>query len=202
MLLRNMRRGVRYIKILSREVLPRLPQESLFQHISTTGQGEEMTHKQFINFAHERYTNDILTPLERRRKALTMSKETKPLTDEKITEVKELIEDGATIAETAARTGVSKSSVCRIKSGQLTAEGKPEKPKSAPKPKPEPVFTALEAAPDPITQRELDTLRVLVGQAVKAFAGIECATAADSYNLGQTFGLLTAAQMILEGDEI
>jgi hypothetical protein len=41
----------------------------------------------------------------------------------------------------------------------------------------------------------------LIGQAVKAFAGIECATAADSYNLGQTFGLLTAAQMILEGDE-
>ena len=161
-----------------------------------------MTRRQYNKRADEFYTNDILTPLERRRKALTMSKETKTLTDEKISEVKRTIEDGATIAETAARTGVSKSSVCRIKSGQLTAEGKPEKPKSAPKPKPkpkpEPVFAELEVAPDPITQRELDTLRVLVGQAVKAFAGIECATAADSYNLGQTFGLLTAAQMILE----
>jgi transposase-like protein len=197
-----MRRGVRRIKIFAREILPRLPQESVFQHISEAEGAEDMTRRQYNKRADEFYTNDILTPLERRRKALTMSKETKPLTDEKISEVKELIEDGATIAETAARTGVSKSSVCRIKSGQLTAEGKPEKPKSAPKPKPEPVFTALEVAPDPITQRELDTLRALIGQAVKAFAGIECATAADSYNLGQTFGLLTAAQMILEGDGV
>jgi transposase-like protein len=195
-----MRRGVRRIKIFAREILPRLPQESVFQHISEAEGAEDMTRRQYNKRAHEYYNSDILTPLERRRKALTMSKETNPLTDEKISEVKELIEDGATIAETAARTGVSKSSVFRIKSGQLTAEGKSEKPKSAPKPKPEPVFTALEVAPDPITQRELDTLRVLVGQAVKAFAGIECATAADSYNLGQTFGPLTAAQMILEGE--
>jgi transposase-like protein len=195
-----MRRGVRRIKIFAREILPRLPQESVFQHISEAEGAEDMTRRQYNKRAHEYYNSDILTPLERRRKALTMSKETNPLTDEKISEVKELIEDGATIAETAARTGVSKSSVFRIKPGQRTAEGKSEKPKSAPKPKPEPVFTALEVAPDPITQRELDTLRVLVGQAVKAFAGIECATAADSYNLGQTFGLLTAAQMILEGE--
>ena len=195
-----MRRGVRRIKIFAREVLPELPQESVYQPISEAEGAEDMTRRQYNKRADEFYTNDILTPLERRRKVLEMSKETKPLTDEKISEVKELIEDGATIAETAARTGVSKSSVCRIKSGQLTAEGKPEKPKSAPKPKPEPVFAELEAAPVPITQRELDTLRVLIGQAVKAFAGIECATAADSYNLGQTFGLLMAAQMILEGE--
>ena len=155
-----------------------------------------MTHKQFVKFAHECYTNDILTPLERRRKALAM----KGLPKEKIEEVQALIESGATKKEIAEKAGVGLSTVDRIKSGQLTAEGKPEKPKSAPKPKPEPVFTALEVAPDPITQRELDALRVLIGQAVKAFAGIECATAADSYNLGQTFGLLTAAQMILGGE--
>jgi Mn-dependent DtxR family transcriptional regulator len=103
--------------------------------------------------------------------------------------------------ETAEKAGVGQSTVDRIRSGQLTAEGKPEKPKSASKPKPEPVFTAPETAQELITPRELDALRALIGQAVKAFAGIECATAADSYNLGQTFGLLTAAQMILEGDE-
>jgi transposase-like protein len=148
--------------------------------------------------AHELYNSDILTPLERRRKALEMSKS---LSKEKIEEVQALIESGAKKADIIEQTGVSASTVDRVKAGQLTAEGKPEKPKSAPEPKPEPVFTALEVAPDPITQRELDTLRVLIGQAVKAFAGIECATAADSYNLGQTFGLLMAAQMILEGDE-
>ena len=67
--------------------------------------------------------------------------------------------------------------------------------------KPAPAFTAPEVAQECISPRELDTLRALIGQAVRAFAGIECATPADSYNLGQTLGLLTAAQMILEGDE-
>jgi hypothetical protein len=157
-----------------------------------------MTRREFRKRADEFYANDILTPLERRRKAIESMK---ALTKEKIDEVKALIESGAKKSDIIEQTGVSASTVDRIKSGQLTAEGKSEKPKSAPKPKPEPVFTALEVAPDPITQRELDALRVLIGQAVKAFAGIECATAADSYNLGQTFGLLTAAQMILEGDE-
>lgn len=156
-----------------------------------------MTHKQFIKFAHERYTNDILTPLERRRKALAMAN--KGLSKDKIEEVQALIESGATKKEIAEKAGVGLSTVDRIRSGQLTAEGKPAK--SAPKPKPEPVFTALEVAPGPITQRELDALRALISQAVRAFAGIECATPADSYNLGQTFGLLTAAQMILEGEE-
>ena len=153
-----------------------------------------MTRRQYNKRADEFYTNDILTPLERRRKALAM----KGLPKEKIEEVQALIESGATKKEIAEKAGVGLSTVDRIKSGQLTAEGKPEKPKSAPKP----VFTALEVAPDPITQRELDALRVLIGQAVKAFAGIECATAADSYNLGQTFGLLTAAQMILGDDGV
>lgn len=156
-----------------------------------------MTRRQYKIRADEFYANDILTPLERRRKVLEMSKS---LSKEKIEEVQALIESGATKKEIAEKAGVGLATIDRIRSGQLTAEGKPEKPKSAPKPKPEPVFAALEAAPDPITQRELDTLRVLIGQAVKAFAGIECATAADSYNLGQTFGLLTAAQMILEGE--
>ena len=157
-----------------------------------------MTRGQFRKLAHERYTNDILTPLERRRKAIEIMK---ALTKEKIEEVQALIAVGGTRKEIAEKTGVGLSTVDRIRSGQLTAEGKSEKPKSAPKPKPEPVFTALEAVQECISPRELDALRALISQAVRAFAGIECATAADSYNLGQTFGLLTAAQMILECDE-
>lgn len=98
----------------------------------------------------------------------------------------------------AAKLGMSYGHYVALKEERGKAMDKKSEKQT---PKPEPVFTALEVAPDPITQRELDTLRVLVGRAVKAFAGIECATAADSYNLGQTFGLLTAAQMILEGDE-
>lgn len=157
-----------------------------------------MTHKQFVKFAHERYTNDILTPLERRRKAVAMAN--KGLSKDKIEEVQALIESGATRKEIAEKAGVGLATVDRIRSGQLTAEGKSEKPKSASKPKPEPVFTAPETAQELISPRELDALRALISQAVRAFAGIECATSADSYNLGQTFGLLTAAQMILEGD--
>jgi transposase len=193
-----MRCGVRYIKILFREILPELPQESVFQHISEAEGAEDMTRREFRKRADEFYANDILTPLERRRKAIESMK---ALTKEKIDEVKTLIGTGATKKEIAEKAGVGLSTVDRIRSGQLTAEGKPEKPKSASKPKPEPVFTAPETAQELITPRELDALRALIGQAVKAFAGIECATAADSYNLGQTFGLLTAAQMILEGDE-
>ena len=161
-----------------------------------------MTRKKFraiVRFskrAHEHYKNDILTPLERRRKAISMSeKNTKALTAEKISEVKKLIEDGESIAKTAEQTGVSKSSVCRIKSGHIAAK-KPTEPTKLPEPK----YTILEAVPDVPTTREIEALKALIGQAVKAFAGIECATAADSYNLGQTFGLLTAAQMILEGE--
>lgn len=156
-----------------------------------------MTHRQKIR-AKILYENDILTPLERRRKAIEM----KGLPKEKIEEVQALIAVGGTRKEIAEKTGVGLSTVDRIRSGQLTAEGTSEKPKSAPKPKPEPVFTALEAAQECISPRDLDALRALISQAVRAFAGIECATPADSYNLGQTFGLLTAAQMILGDDEI
>lgn len=194
MLLRNMRCGVRYIKILFREILPRLPQESVFQHISEAESAEDMTRRLYNKRADEFYTNDILTPLERRRKALAMSKS---LSKEKIDEVKALIESGAKKADIIEQTGVSSSTVDRVKAGQLTADNTAKKTTKKPT---EPAFTAPETAQELITPRELDALRALIGQAVKAFAGIECATAADSYNLGQTFGLLTAAQMILEGE--
>lgn len=119
----------------------------------------------------------------------------KGLSKEKIEEVQALIETGATRKQIAAKMGVSTATVDRIKKG-MQSEGDKPAPKTAP------AFTALEVAKECISPRELDALRALIGQAVKAFAGIECATAADSYNLGQTFGLLTAAQMILGDDEI
>ena len=143
-----------------------------------------MNHRQKIR-AKILYENDILTPLKRRRKALAMSKS---LSKEKIEEVQALIESGATKEEIAEKAGVGLSSVYRIKSGQLTAEGKPEKPKSAPKPDvgrlheqaraiaPAAPAAALEAAQECISPRELDALRALISQAVRAFAGIECAT--------------------------
>lgn len=172
-----------------------------------------MTRKKFraiVRFskrAHDHYTNDILTPLERRRKAVESMK---ALTKEKIDEVKALIESGAKKANIIEQTGVSASTVDRVKSGQLTADNTAKKSaKKTPEteglapaaPLPVQTFAVLETAAEPLTQRELEALKALIGQAVKAFAGIECATSADSYNLGQTFGLLTAAQMILEGDE-
>lgn len=157
-----------------------------------------MTHKQKAR-ARMLYTNDILTPLERRRKVI---EDMKALTKEKIDEVKVLIESGAKTVDVIEQAGVSRATVDRVKSGQLTAEGKADKPAKPKANKPEPqTYTTLETAQELITPRELDALRALIGQAVKAFAGIECATFADSYNLGQTFGLLTAAQMILEGGE-
>ena len=165
-----------------------------------------MTRKKFraiVRFskrAHEHYKNDILTPLERRRKAIETMK---GLPKEKIEEVQALIESGAKKAVIIEQTGVSSSTVDRIKSGQLTADNTAKKAAKSNNVGQELAPTAPAAllpAPDVPTPRELDALRALIEQAVKAFAGIECATAADSYNLGQTFGLLTAAQMILEGD--
>jgi hypothetical protein len=166
--------------------------------------------------AHEHYKNDILLPLERTKKAIMGHQK---LSKEKIEEVQQLIADGVKKADIIEQTGVSASTVDRVKAGRLTADNTAKKAaKKTPKtdnvgrlheqvraiapaaPLPAQTFTALEAAPDVPTQRELEALKALIGQAVRAFAGIECATAADSYNLGQTYGLLTAAQMILEGE--
>ena len=157
-----------------------------------------MTHRQKKIRAKMLYENDILLPLKRRRKAI---ENMKALTKDKIDEVKVLLESGATKKEIAEKAGVGLSTVDRIKAGQLTAEGRADKPAKPKADKPEPqAYATLETAQELISPRELDALRALIGQAVKAFAGIECATAADSYNLGQTYGLLMAAQMILEGE--
>lgn len=141
-----------------------------------------VTHRQKIR-AKMLYEKDILTPLKRRRKAVEMAKS---LTKEKIDEVKALLESGATRKEIAEKAGVGLATIDRIKSGQLTAEGRADKPAKPKADKPEPqTYATLENAKELISPRELDALRALIGQAVKAFAGIECATAADSYNLGR-----------------
>lgn len=76
-----------------------------------------MTRRQYKIRADEFYTNDILTPLERRRKALAM----KGLPKEKIEEEQALIESGATRKEIAEKAGVGLATIDRIKSGLLTA---------------------------------------------------------------------------------
>ena len=78
-----------------------------------------MTHKQKAR-ARILYETDVLTPLKRRKKVLEMSKS---LSKEKIEEVQALIAVGATKKEIAEKAGVGLSTVDRIRSGQLTADG-------------------------------------------------------------------------------
>lgn len=160
-----------------------------------------MTRGQFKKLAHERYTNDILTPLERRRKALTMSKS---LSKEKIGEVQALIESGAKKADIIEQTGVSASTVDRIKNGTLTADGDKahivqHKSQNQPRNDTEPCFRAPESIADTLSRRDVDILRSLTEQVLRALAGVEGETDADSHNLGQAYGLLTAVQLILGG---
>ena len=112
---------------------------------------------------------------EERKKAM------KGLPKEKIEEVQALIDSGAKRAEIAEQTGVSTSTITRIKSGQLTSADKPEKPSPAPKPR----------ADKP------EIVRVLITQALEQlrseYDGLDCK------EVGQAIGLLTAAEMMLEG---
>ena len=169
-----------------------------------------MNKAKFRKTAHERYQQDILTPLERRRKVIKMSEEKKnttPLTPEKIEEVRKLVEGGTTVAEAAAQTGVSVSSVCRIKSGKLTPESRsgspPPKVRREPaiKPAPAPTFTTLETAADTLSARDVRILRALTEQIIRALAGTEGEQVADDHALGSALGMLTAVQMILGEDD-
>ena len=158
-----------------------------------------MTRKQFRDYADRLYANDILTPLERRRKALTMSKS---LSKEKIGEVQALIESGAKKADIIEQTGVSRSTVDRIANGTLTADGKiapPAPDRSEPAVEPGQIFTAPESTTNTLSRRDVDILRSLTEQVLRALAGVEGETDADSHNLGQAYGLLTAVQLILGG---
>ena len=160
-----------------------------------------MTRREFKKFAHERYTNDILTPLERRRKAVMGQK----LSKEKIKEVQQLIADGTKKADIIEQTGVSASTVDRIKNGTLTTDGDKahivqHKSQNQPRNDTEPCFTAPKSIADTLSWRDVDILRSLTEQVLRALAGVEGETDADSHNLGQAYGLLTAAQLILGGN--
>lgn len=179
---------------IAREIY--VAKEQVARVIEEHGERPTTSKQRRVKAARIRYEQDILTPLERRRKALKMSeekKDTTPLTPEKIAEVQKLIEDGTTIAETAAQAGVSVSSVCRIKKGKLNAKrtaAKQDKPQLAPH------FTTLETASPALTDRDIDLLRQLIDRSLAAISGAENGHSA----LGKAYGLLTAAQLILGGE--
>lgn len=160
---------------IAREIY--VAKEQVARVIEEHGERPTTSKQRRVKAARNRYEQDILTPLERRRKALKMSeekKDTTPLTPEKIAEVQKLVEDGTTIAKTAAQTGVSVSSVCRIKKGKLTGE----KRKPA------------------LTDRDIDLLRQLIDRSLAAISGAKNGHSA----LGKAYGLLVAAQLILGGE--
>ena len=181
---------------IAREIY--VAKEQVTRVIEEHGERPTTSKQRRVKAARIRYEQDILTPLERRRKALKMSeekKDTTPLTPEKIAEVQKLVENGTTIAETAAQAGVSVSSVCRIKKGKLTdKKRKPAPTKSDPEPAPH--FTTLETASPTLTDRDIDLLRQLIDRSLAAISGAENGHSA----LGKAYGLLTAAQLILGGE--
>lgn len=155
--------------------------------------------------AHERYQQDILTPLERRRKVIMGHQK---LTNEKIAEVQVLLEGGARKVDIIEQTGVSRASVDRIANGELTAEGKKERtasevrPRTSVKSAPAPTFTTLETAADTLSPRDVRILRALTEQIIRALAGTEGEHVADDHALGSALGMLTAVQMILGEDDV
>lgn len=112
-----------------------------------------------------------------------------PLTAEKISEVQSLIDSGATIAETAEQTGVSKSTVNRIKNGTYGVK-QPKKPHKAAEPA---VFTALEVSKNGTD----DILRRLISEAKNNLSDVSAFEHCDCKEVGYAIGLLTAVEMIL-----
>lgn len=106
-----------------------------------------------------------------------------PLTAEKISEVRSLIDSGATIAKTAEQAGVSIATVNRIKSGTYSTKKPPKAAEPA-------VFTALEVS-EPGTE---DILRKLIREAKCCISG---ARSFEDKEEGYVLGLLTAVEMIL-----
>lgn len=182
---------------IAREIY--VAKEQVARVIEEHGERPTTSGQRRVKAARIRYEQDILTPLERRRKALTMSKS---LSKEKIGEVQALIESGAKKADIIEQTGVSRSTVDRIANGTLTADGKiapPAPDRSEPAVEPGQIFTAPESMADTLPPRDVAILRSLTEQVLRALAGVEGETDADSRNLGQAYGLLTAVQLILGG---
>lgn len=106
-----------------------------------------------------------------------------PLTAEKISEVRSLIDSGATTAKTAEQAGVSIATVNRIKSGTYHTKKPPKAAEPA-------VFTALEVSKNDTS----DILRRLI---LEVKCCLSSAPAFEDKEEGYVLGLLTAAEMIL-----
>ena len=96
----------------------------------------------------------------------------KPLSQEIREKIEQLHAEGKTREEIANETGVSKTSVQRIVTGERGSAVEPQKP--GPKPKP-------------------DILRLLITQALEMLERSEV----DCKEIGAAVGLLTAAEMML-----
>ena len=106
-----------------------------------------------------------------------------PLTAEKISEVRSLIDSGATTAKTAEQAGVSIATVNRIKSGTYSTK----KPPKAAEP-------AGVTTPEVSKSDKRDILRRLI---LEVKCCLSSAPAFEDKEEGYVLGLLTAAELIL-----
>ena len=108
-----------------------------------------------------------------------------PLPPEKVERVKEMLAEGAKISDIVAETLVSRATIDRIKNGTygLKQPPKPKADKPAPKAEPKP-----------------DILRQLISEVSLALADVSGECENDDKAIGRALGLLTAAEMMLEGD--
>ena len=109
-----------------------------------------------------------------------------PLTAEKISEVRSLIDSGATTAKTAEQAGVSIATVNRIKSGTYSTK----KPPKAAEP-------AAITTPEVSKTSTTGFLRELISRAVETLRDAQGDTPDDCALVGKALGLLTAVELIL-----
>ena len=107
-----------------------------------------------------------------------------PLPPEKVERVKEMLAGGAKIGDIIAETLVSRATIDRIKNGTYGV-------KQPPKPKAD--------KPAPVPEPKPDILLRLIGQAVETLRDAQGYDPNDCALVGKALGLLTAAEMMLEG---
>ena len=107
-----------------------------------------------------------------------------PLPPEKVERVKEMLAEGAKIGDIIAETLVSRATIDRIKNGTYGVKQptKPKVDKPAPAPEPKP-----------------DIIHQMVKQALSALSDVTGEGVDDDKAIGLSIGLLTAAEMMLEG---
>lgn len=108
-----------------------------------------------------------------------------PLTAEKISEVRSLIDSGATTAKTAEQACVSIATVNRIKSGTYSTKKPPKAAEPA-------------AVVPKVNKTSTDgVMRVLISRAVETLRDTQGGTPDDCALVGKALGLLEAAELIL-----